>query len=638
MEEKENLEKLKDRLYRQREKFSERQRKKKFRLDLGEDLTSEWTETSDPEYIFEETVGKKRFRIPYMKTIFSIAIIIFIISLVVLVYFWSRGTQFISAKNINIEVRGPVHINGGEMALLDIYVENRNESVLEIADLVIGYPEGTLSPKGDSITRTVEPLGRIGANSSVKKSISFILLGREDEEKNLNISLEYRLEGSNAVFIKNTKQILKITRPPVGLSVAITKEISAKQEMRIDIEAVSNAELVLKNLALKVYYPSGFQFLRADPVPKKNNNMWELGDMNITQKKDFSIYGFIEGIDLEEKAFRAEVGSTNYKGDFIPYGVAAETVTVKKPDLDLVIFLNGEDKKENFAFSGNNIRGEVAWINNSPASIRNATIELRIRGKALNERTISISGGYYRSSDKTLIWNAQSFSSLALIEPGGTGSVKFNFSILEPLPINNQNDKNFVITLNSHIAGKIAMEDSGETDIQNDTDKEIKISSFLQLASYGLYYSGPFKNTGPIPPRVDKETTYTIIWSLGNTSNDFSGVKISAFLPPYVKFINNISPNGEDVSYEENDGRIVWNTGAISAGTGIIQPAKEVAFQISFLPNATQIDTTPVLVANILLEGKDNFTGNTIVETKQPLDTFLKNDPKFNYNYSRVMP
>lgn len=630
-----NLERLKTRLYKKEETFFEKRKKRKSE-GLEKDLLRGWEETSDPEYILQEGLQKKKKKISFMKIIFIVAIVLFIVSASILAYFWFKGTNIVSGSNININIKGPLRVNGGEAVLLDVFIENKNTSPLELADLKIGFPQGSVSIDGKELGRKTEPLGRIDAGASIKKSFSAFFFGEENEEKKIDFVLEYRLEGSNAIFVKDAQYSIKINRPPVGISLSVPQKISSNEEMNLEIETVSNSETVIKNLVLQIDYPSGFQFLKAVPEPSNKDNTWEIGDLDVSKKRNFLITGLIEGQDLEEKAFRVRAGILNKNGDFIYYGGTAETVVIKKPDLDLVIFLNGKDIKDNIAFSGNSIRGEIVWKNNLSAGVRNVIVELKIKGEALNERSISVSNGFYRTSDKTLVWNISSLSELNLIAPGEKGAGKFSFEVLKPLPIKSIEDKNFIITLEGHISGRSASESLGDVEIKNDASKEIKIASFLQLANYVLHYTGPFKNTGPMPPEVGSETTYTVIWSLGNTSNDFSSVKISSFLPPYVRFLNKISPENANLSFEESTGKIIWDAGDITAGAGIIQPAREIAFQISLMPSLNQIDTAPFLVLETVLEGYDNFVDNTVNETKPPLDTELKNDPKYDYKEGRV--
>jgi len=68
-------------------------------------------------------------------------------------------------------------------------------------------------------------------------------------------------------------------------------------------------------------------------------------------------------------------------------------------------------------------------------------------------------------------------------------------------------------------------------------------------------------NTGPVPPKVEQPTTYTVVWTVDNTSSAVGNAKVTATLPPHVKWLNETSPSGESVSYDQNSGLVTWEIG-----------------------------------------------------------------------------
>ena len=56
------------------------------------------------------------------------------------------GSTPASPGNIDISISGPVQIQSGEPTEFQIAVVNRNRTALELADLLIKYPDGTRSP------------------------------------------------------------------------------------------------------------------------------------------------------------------------------------------------------------------------------------------------------------------------------------------------------------------------------------------------------------------------------------------------------------------------------------------------------------------------------------------------------------
>ena len=190
-------------------------------------------------------------------------------------------------------------------------------------------------------------------------------------------------------------------------------------------------------------------------------------------------------------------------------------------------------------------------------------------------------------------------------------------------------DKNFSVSIKAKIIGTGTYGQLENQSISSEAEKKIIVGSKLQAAGKTFYYSGPFKNSGLVPPKVGKDTTYTLVWSLAGNSNDLSGVGVSAFLPPYVKFLNTISPAGEDIKFDDKNSSIVWNVGNLPAGTGIITPAREAAIKVSFSPNVTQVKTSPLLASPAVVTAKDEFSNSDLNLEIPALTSALDGDPQF---------
>ena len=174
-------------------------------------------------------------------------------------------------------------------------------------------------------------------------------------------------------------------------------------------------------------------------------------------------------------------------------------------------------------------------------------------------------------------------------------------------------------------------------DLNNSDSATIRIISDVGFASKALYYSGPFKNTGPVPPKAEKETSYTITWSLSNTANNISKSVVRATIPQWMKFVGSISPASENLTYNSFSKEIVWNAGTIGRGSGINTAGRSVSFQIAITPSLSQVGTTPVIINEAVLTGHDDFANVEVRVGKMPLRTSLDNDPAFPANGGTVV-
>jgi hypothetical protein len=623
---KNELEKVRQRLYKSNEEIDDTKKRV--------EIPRERIETPAP-YWQEPQESSKLKKIKKIFIWLSIGLIFVFLGLAA--YFFFSGSNIISSGNIDLEVTAPSYIEAGKQFSLNISIQNKNQASLETADLIVNFPEGVFSPSGDQIKKTRISLGKVNSGETINKNFDIVLLGLDNEDKKIPITLEYRLSDSNAIFSKDGDYTIKISRPALGISIAMPKDLNTRQEISLNVDIVSNSDTIIKNSYLSINYPPGFQFKSSNPAPTTSQNLWAMGDLIALQKKTIEIKGVIDGTDMEEKVFNASAGILGEDGVIKSYGTSFESAVVKKTALGIIIFINNEDIQKNVFKAGKTVRGTIMWQNNFSSPVRDASIEMTINGFAIDEGSISVNGGSYRSSDKKIIWNSSSLPDLSNIGVGETGEARFSFTIKDTLPIATADDKNFSVNLDAKVMGMATSDQSQNLILSSEVKKEIIIASDLEIFASALYHSGAFKNTGPLPPKIGNETTYTINWSLSGNSNDLTNVKVTTSLPSYVRWLNVVSPKGENISFDDKNGTVVWNIDKLFAGTGIVSPKKEVSFQIGFVPGLNQEGLLPTLITESAVSAFDDFIKDYLSVKISSLNTHLGSDPGFNNKEGKVI-
>ncbi len=580
----------------------------------------------------------------YMKTsmfkkffIFSVSFLVLAVGFAFYTYFYGGNT--VSNNNIDIAILGNTFTAGGEELPLQIEITNKNNAVLELADLVVEYPKGTTDLSGDT-QHIRESLGSIQAGVIHTENVKITLFGEQGSIQPIKITLEYRVEGSNAIFVKEKDFQVSISSAPINLSVDAPTEASPNQEVTLKVKAILNATKIASKMMLKVDYPVGFQYETASPAPSLGNNVWNLGDLAPGSETNISITGkMVDVFDGEEKTFHILSGSQSDKDKTmigVIFNSLGHMITIKKPFIEAQLWINGVYQREYATDSKTPIQGEIRWVNNLPTKINDLTITAKITGNAVNRKAIDARNGFYNSSLDSIIWDKNSDKDFSEVNPGDGGSVSFS---LPSLPIFSGASgllPDPIISIDVSISGKQSLEGNALQELTNSESKVVRIISDLGLSAKALYYSGPFTNTGPMPPKTEQETTYTIVWTLSNTANSISKAKIVSSLPPWVRFVGSIFPITEDVAYNPSTKEIVWNIGGIPKGTGITSTDREVSFQVGFLPSLSQVGTTPVLVNDAVLTGHDDFANVEVRVNKASLNIRLSNDSSFTAGSERV--
>jgi len=632
---KDNLEEMKNELYR-RDRVEKTSSVRPEFYSRRPSVSEDWENPTDGTG--EESLPKNTM----FKKIFFASFIFFVIAIGIAVFLFARGGNVVSSDNVEINILGPVSVAGGDELSLQIAVTNNNNTPLQLTDLVIEYPEGAHDANNVSqeLPRYRTSLGVIKSGETVNEIVRAIFFGEEDSEKTATVSVEYRVEGSNAIFVKSQQYHFTISSSPLSLSVKTLKETNTNQEIEVEVRVASNSDSNIDNIALRVDYPFGFEPSSAEPKPTYGTNIWRLGTIKPEQETIIKIRGVMKAQDNEERVFSVYVGKQDEKDDrkiATVYNSSFEQVLVKKPFLGVDVRLNGAIGEEYSGHSGETITADLTWTNNLSTSITDAVIEAKIDGQALDKFSVSVDRGFYNSTTNTIIWNKTSYNDLASIEPGETGRMSFSFSPKSLLSADMAQVRNPRIDIAISARGRRVAEEGAMEEIKEFVKRAVLVNSDLQLTSRAVYYAGPLSNSGPLPPKVGEPTTYTIIWSVVNSSSDVSGARVTASIPSYVNWRGIISPQGEGISFNANTGEVSWSVGGVPAGVGVTRAPREVAFQVSFTPSTSQAGSTPTLVNNIVLSGTDNFTNDTIQYARPALTTNLNTDPSFNQAQAQVV-
>jgi len=574
---------------------------------------------------------KKYVEVSAFKFVLGFIILMFVSSIGFLLYkVLDNPMSHTSEKNVGLNIDGPVSVAAGEPVEFTVTVTNKNKVALAYATLVITYPDGARSPA--DITKPLRQekkiLGEIpGGGDGIYKTKA-IFLGEEKTEKSVLIALEYRLAGVNSSLQKQEEYLVNISASPINVTVNTLREVNTGGDIDLVINLDANTRESLDDVLLKIDYPFGFTFRNASEKPAFQNNVWKLGRVGPGSKKTITVQGTLSGEDGQEKVFRTYVGTQGRQEYTIEtvYGSLLSGVLIKKPFLAVNVLVNDDKAEPHVSDFSEPLKTTIVWKNNLPSRVTNAEVEVTLRGTALDRRSIVSQDGFYRSQDDTVVWNERETPALAQIDAGKTGEVSLSFKAL-PAQTKERLLRNPEIVLDVTIRGKRTSESGVPEEIRTLVSRTIHFTTDVKFASRIVYFDSPIKNTGPIPPRVDQETTYTVLWSVVNSSNNVDGVVVTSQLPSYVTWANVIDPQAEDIVYDENRGSITWNVGQVTAGTGIISPVRQVAFQVALTPSLGQVGKTPDVLFESSLVGTDNFTNIPINRSAQKLNTVAPTDP-----------
>ncbi len=574
----------------------------------------------------------------FFSSFLGISLIFFCVSLGIAIFIFFGGLNMISSNNVDIKITGPSSVASGDELDADVSIVNQNRTDLLNPTLYIDYPSGTQSVSaavGGSVPLTHDQvtLSTIAVGKHASYSLRTIFFGETNTVKTVTFRLEYTVKGSTAVFSKTKTYDISIGSSPLILHVGYPTSINSGQPVTLSIDLTSNSTALLPDTMVKVTYPYGFTYTSSNIKPLNANNggsgLWDVGDLQNGDKKTLNVVGTLVGQDNESRAFQVSVGtkSTDPTQDFnAQLAASTATVTISKSFFGLSVTGPGGSSQA-VSNTGQSVSATIAFQNTLPDKIIDNTVKAVFSGNVFNRASVSADdNGYYRSADNTVLWDKTGNSTLAQISPGDGGRVSFSVASL-PDPAIVRSIKNPHIDVAVTMSGTRVSATSA-TQITSTANMTIRLQSVLGLSARSFRSVGPFTNTGPIPPVHDTQSTYTITWTLTNTSNDVANTTASAVLPQNVVWLGQTDPASERISYDPNTRTVSWNVGLVSNGTGFIYSPKTVSFQVGLTPSITNIGSSLPLVSAVQASGTDTYASTTLYAQGGSVDTRYS-DPGF---------
>lgn len=584
----------------------------------------------------EENIPKvKRYKIPatFFKKFFIGAVIFFVLAIMFGLFMYYRGSDTVTGEKIDIKVLGNSFTEGGKDLDLQIEIVNRNNSNLELTNMLVEYPRGASADnKTDMVRLPREQIGTIAPGGRIERNVKVVLYGDQGTVRPVTVHFEYHPAGSNAIFTKDVAYPVTISSSPLALRLDGPEQISANQEVVFTITASLNTTLPSTAL-LKVDYPSGFIFESANPAPISEKSIWSLSNLSQQVPVVITLRGRLTGQDGDEQAFHTYAGTASTmdpnKIDVV-YNSLLHTVAIAKPFLDAKLTLSGTDLETYSVRGGEVTKMQVNWTNNLPTQVSDAEIRVHFSGNVFDKNTVSTSSGFYNSSTSEIIFDKSTISDFSSLEPGQSGKLDFSFI---PLPVlgSDQTLKDPQVILEASIKGREPSSGQGFNEIKNFEKKIVRIMSDFQVTARALYISGA------MPPTAEKETSYKVSMTLSNSVNTIANAETRTTLPLYIKWGGLIGSTAENVTYNDVTREVIWKIGTVRPHTGFGPINREASFKITLTPSISQVNSIPQIIKDVSFVGQDTFAGNSIKINKPGLNTKLEGDPSFKLGDERVI-
>jgi hypothetical protein len=603
------------------------------------------------------------------KLVFLVLFLILAVVLSAAYFIYLKGQRSFSKEEVKIEIKASDEISSGEEIAFVIEYKNNTGVKLKNLKVTLFTPEKFVFISSDKKVIKEEAalnwnLDDLPAGESGKIKLFGRITGNKNSEHEFNSKISYVPSNFNYEFqsADNLSKIkIRITSVSFDLSVKCTEEIITGNEIDCLITYENISDNDFGKINLQADFPEKFSFISASAEPEITRNAeidisWKIEEIKPKAKGELNIKGSLSGDKNEEQEIKIIMDIFGSEGDLLER--VSEKAVVKIQEVPIVLKQTVNALESFSANKGEEMEYKIKFKNISDQEIKGLVGDVDFD-------SLEVANGSYDSESNKMTWSAFNVPKLAVFKPGDEDEVSFKIKVNDYFKIKSAEDKNFIIknkaTINSFNFN------NDEVKIEKEiasNEIAVKINAFLFIRTKGYFNDdGRIKNTGVIPPEVGKETTYTIHWNLNNLLGDIKNVKIASVLPDNVKWTGNyIKSNGEISLGDENNGvyipedsessedsesnneteenqiteerfyyntatrEIVWEMPKLNANTGLISPSKEIVYQVSIIPENSDVGKTVKIMNKVEAIGFDEFTNEEIITLESELTTELPDD------------
>ena len=547
----------------------------------------------------------------------KLALAIIILALLAgLIGYWNWQRNIYSKEVLKLEILGPETVELAKDFEYIVKYKNNGTVRLEEPKLIFEYPRQAIVPEDKPLWQEII-LGDIYPGEEKTIPFGAKLLGQEGERLVAKANLSYRPKNLKARYESATTFTTQIKSVPLTFEFDLPSKIESGKNFTFRINYFSNLDYPLTNLRIQIEYPFDFEFISSTPKSLEKNE-WIMPILNQSQGGRIEVTGRLSGEVGEAKIFRAKLGVFK-EGEFILLKETKKGLEIIKPSIYLRQEINGNPQY--VALPGDWLHYEIYFKNIGDEELTNLFMVSQLEGEAFDFQTIKSDFGQTEPGSNSVIFDWRRISKLQYLVPMEEGKVDFWIKLKDDLgPVKEPVLRNKVFI--SQVKEEFVT----------------KISSKLEIVQRGYFQDEVFGNIGPIPPRVGETTTYTIIWQAKNYYSLVKDVKVKAVLPLGVELTGKIFPEEEasKFAFDSQSREIVWSLGDLERGSGVLTPAKSLAFQIAFTPDEFQRGQTPEIIGQAKIIGEDSWTERILEATAKAINTTLPDDQTITQEMGKV--
>lgn len=530
------------------------------------------------------------------------------------------GSSF-SDKDVIITLEAPDHATSGDQITYTVKYQNNTKVDLSQMSFRLFYPDGSIVLKdGNPVASGSDAfmVDTLKPGESATKTFTTFIVGDKGTIQTARLNVIFNAGTLKSSFQRDITAATTITALPVTLTLVAPPTAVSGQAVEYILDLRNDSGADMSDLKAVLTYPDGFVVQKMTPQPSVGNTTWSIDTLKSSEGKRITIDGALSGNERETKTITA-VLQRNLNGQYVDYVRTDSFTMISSPLLSVTVAPEGG--RDYVAFAGDTLRYTVTYGNNSRYTLLGMTLGVKLEGDMYDTAHLQVQGGSYDDGTRTITFDSSGVPDFSALPPGKTGRLTFSI----PLKVGVSDGslggaKTFFVKATAQFSTTNVPTGVDGTEVSALDSVITKIGSQPALAQAALYDNNA--GSGPMPPTVGAETTFTIRWQLTNPGNDVRNAVVTGTLPPGVTFKGGAATaNGTAPAYDKTRNTVTWVVGTLPFGTGNGTARYEATFQVSIKPSSNQSGQSVKLITAATLSGVDGFTGLNVQSIQRDLTT-----------------
>jgi hypothetical protein len=543
--------------------------------------------------------------------VFTVSALLLIFAGAFFFYSVTVSPTTVDSKKIVINLEVSPFVEGGREELLKVSLSNNNNISLLDTKIIFTYDKGGTVTGEPDIISVSKDIGEILPLAVIKQEFPYTLFGIQNEKRPLSVRLDYKIKGSNAVFPKESGTEVIVSAPPLLVTLEGPTSIVSGEQYDYTVIIKNSASTSSPPSLFVLTAPTGFSLIKSTDTQIDKSFSWAVAPLSPGEEKRFTIQGIFTGVSGEKSTLKGSIGSRKEESslsfnELFSYDI--KVLEYVRPGLSSALLLETDRGPSTTLRKGDKVTATILYKNEGLSKASYVEYLVRLP-QTLDPRQIFVNqSGYYDVGTNSIIWSSDAYERFLSLGAGQDGALTFTFVVPNDF---DATSLPFTVTskgMNASL-GKL---------VEIKKDFSYLVSGTTAFSAYTTFLDSERPNTGPIPPRVDTETTYTAIMTV-STQTDLQNASVVFSVPSlYVKYLDGIGASST-VSYDSKNKLVTWNIGVISKEV----PAT-VKIKLAVKPSLIHLGASPNISSKIVLNAENTVTKEKVQQIRDALTTQIK--------------